>query len=353
MDVSAQLQQIESQLAQPLQIGQTVLDQMINEELIRQESAKRGLTISDEQIEKAIQADMRYFPDGTPTPTITPTEVIFPTLSSETYKLVSPTPSPTVTPVETATSTVTPETIGTIELLPSPTATTPPTATPTQGPTPTPEPTFTPLPTSTPYTLEGFQGEYQNNLDQLVKYGLTEEQYRNLYKANLLREMLIDAVTADVPHEEEQVWARHILVADEETAKSLIERLKNGEDFGALAAQVSMDSGTAVQGGDLGWFGKGVMVPEFETAAFALKVGEISQPIQSSFGWHIIQVLARQNRPLTDSEYQSARNQAFSNLLTSLREEYGVETFDAWKQNVPTDPDFSTVATEAAQSNPN
>lgn len=353
MDVSAQLQQIEAQLANTEQVGQTVIDQMINEELIRQEAAQRDIHVTQDEITAAIQADLNFYPDGTPTPSLTPTPVSFPTLSPETLKLVSPTPSPTATPDGSLTPSAAPESTGTVELVPSPTASATPSATATQGPTSTPAPSSTPRPTSTPYTLEGFQTEYQNGLERLAKFGLTEEQYRKLYESNLLREKLLEIVAADVAREEEQVWARHILLADEATAKQVLERLNNGEDFGALAAELSQDTGSGAQGGDLGWFGHGVMVTEFETAAFALEVGEISQPVQSSFGFHIIQVIAKQDRPLTESEYQSARERAFSEFLTGLREEYGVEVFDAqWKQHVPEDPNFSTLATEAVQPQP-
>ena len=177
----------------------------------------------------------------------------------------------------------------------------------TPGPTATVGPTFTPFPTATPYTLEGYQQQYAEGLQQLERFGLTEAQYRRLYEANLLREKLYNIVTADVPHTEEQVWARHILVADEAAAKDVIARLNGGEDFGALAVELSQDTVSGAQGGDLGWFGKGVMVSEFETAAFALAEGQISEPVNSGFGWHIIQVIAKQDRPLDAQAYQEAR----------------------------------------------
>ncbi len=347
MDVSAQLQQIQSQLDSPLSIGQNVINQMVNEELIRQETARRGITVSEEEIQKAIRADLGFFPDGTPSPTVTPTEIVFPPLSPETLRVITATPSPTTTPAESPTATL--ASVGADGLLPSATATVPPTATPTTGPTNTAAPTFTPFPTSTPYTLEGFQAQYEKGLTQLEGYGLTEEQYRKLYEANILREKLYEIVTADVPHTEEQVWARHILVPDEAAANAVIERLNNGEDFGALAIELSQDTVSGAQGGDLGWFGKGVMVAEFETPAFALEVGEISEPIESGFGWHIIQVVARQDRPLDATAFQAARDKVFSEFLAGLMETIGVEIFDTWQQHVPTEPNFTTLATEAAK----
>jgi parvulin-like peptidyl-prolyl isomerase len=210
------------------------------------------------------------------------------------------------------------------------------------------QPTETPLPTSTPYTLEGFNTEYGNGLKYFSKYGLSEEQYRVFFETDLLRQKLYEAVTKDIPAVEEQVWARHILVNDEAVALAVIERLKNGEDFGTLAAELSTDTGSGAQGGDLGWFGKGAMVAPFEEAAFALKVGEISQPVKSDFGYHIIQVIARQNRPLSEDEWKQARDTAFAEFLQNLRTEYNVTIMDDWLPYVPEEPNFFTVGTEAA-----
>jgi parvulin-like peptidyl-prolyl isomerase len=200
------------------------------------------------------------------------------------------------------------------------------------------------LPTSTPFTKEGFDAVYKNGTDKLIELGLTEAQIRDLYATNLLREKLFDIITADVPRTQEQVWARHILVADEAAAKTVRQRLANGEDFSKVAAEVSTDTGTKEKGGDLGWFGKGAMVPEFETAAFALKVGEISQPVKSQFGYHIIQTLAHSNVPLDASAYEQARQTAFSDWLTSLRDEYKVVIYNNWQNLVPTDPAAPAIA---------
>jgi len=353
MDVTQQIKQIQDQLDNSEAIGQSVVDAMIDEELIRQESAKRGITVSADELEKALQGNLGYYPNGSPTPTITPTEVTIPTLSADFLKYVSATPAITATPEIAATLTPTaillPASSGTPELVASPTATLAPIATATEAPTATPGPTSTPEPTSTPYTLEGYKTEYQKGLEHFGKFGLTEKQYSTLIETNLLREKLFEVATANTPREEEQIWARHILVATEAEAKAVIERLNKGEDFGGLAAELSKDTGSGAKGGDLGWFGKGAMVPSFEAAAYALKVGEISAPVQSDFGWHIIQLIARQNRPLNAQEYQQARDKAFQDFLTALRTDYKVETYDTWKSYIPADPNFNTVATESVQ----
>ena len=102
---------------------------------------------------------------------------------------------------------------------------------------------------------------------------------------------------------------------------------------------MSTDTATKDKGGDLGWFAKGVMVPEFEAAAFGLKVGEISQPVKSQFGYHIIQVLAHTQIPLDASAYAQAQQTAFSDWLKNARTEYKVVTYNNWQNLVPTDPD--------------
>jgi foldase protein PrsA len=86
-----------------------------------------------------------------------------------------------------------------------------------------------------------------------------------------------------------QVKARHILVDKKSTADSIEKQLKSGADFATLAKKYSTDTGSKVNGGELGWVKKGQMVPQFETALFKLKKGEISQPVKSQYGYHIIQ----------------------------------------------------------------
>lgn len=322
LDVNAQLQQIQSSLDVPTIVGQQVLDAMINEALIRQEAEKRGISVTSEELEAFKQEQFGYFPNGTPTPTITPTpvDVTYPTLSPEQLKLVTATP----------------------EVTPEPTGTPVPTATPDLSATPTITPA--PSPTATPYTLEGYQKEFEDAQKSMLDTGLTKAEYDRLFETEILRKKLLDEVTKDTPHEEEQVWARHILVSDEAIAQATLDRLKKGEDFAKLAMELSQDTGSGANGGDLGWFGKGQMVPEFEQAAFALKVGEISEPVQSNFGWHIIQLLGRTTVPMTASQYEQARQAAFDDFLTKLRDESDVITYDdLWQANVPTSPSLQDL----------
>lgn len=119
----------------------------------------------------------------------------------------------------------------------------------------------------------------------------------------LQQEALADGVEVTDEEIEEQynrmineVQASHILVEDEELANELYERATNGEDFAALAEEYSTDSGSAAEGGSVGYFSRGQMVPAFEDKAYELAIGEISEPVQSDFGYHIIYVT--DNRPV-------------------------------------------------------
>lgn len=110
-----------------------------------------------------------------------------------------------------------------------------------------------------------------------------------------------DAEAAAAPEGTE--WnAAHILVATEEEAKAAAGRLAAGEDFAALAEELSTDTGSGAQGGDLGWFGPGMMVPEFEAGVAALEPGAVSPPVESQFGWHLIRLV--ETRPLAAPAFE-------------------------------------------------
>ena len=324
MDLSSQQQQFFDQLNNPVSIGQTVIDQMIEEELIRQEAAARGILVSQQEVEESIQAAYEFYPNGTPTAMITPSPLASPTLSSKTLALVTITPTPTTIPTDLPSLTPTPD------LLASPSATA------TTGPT------STPAPTNTPLTEAGYKEAYAASIENVAQAGLTEEQLRQLYEVQILRPRLLDELAAAVSRTEEQVWARHILLPDSAIAEVVRQRIANGEDFATVAAEVSTDASNKDAGGDLGWFGKGAMVPEFETAAFSLAIGEISEPVQSQFGFHIIQVLARGDVPLSAEAYDQARQAAYSTWLAEARTRYKVVVHDNWRSIVPEDPAVST-----------
>lgn len=98
----------------------------------------------------------------------------------------------------------------------------------------------------------------------------------------------------------EEIRASHILVKTEEEAKDVLKKLKEGADFKKLAMELSQDPGTSKKGGDLGYFGKGKMNPEFERAAIKLKEGELSEPVRTNFGYHIIKLTGRKQGQLVE-----------------------------------------------------
>ncbi len=144
-------------------------------------------------------------------------------------------------------------------------------------------------------------------IDSEIAGKITEEEVRARY----------DQQIAATPAANE-VKARHILVKTKEEADAIIKRLDAGESFEAIAKEVSTDPGSGANGGDLGWFGPGQMVPEFEQAAFALEVGAHSkEPVQSQFGWHVIKV--EDKRAQQPPAYEQVKEQ-FRSML--LREKY-------------------------------
>jgi peptidyl-prolyl cis-trans isomerase C len=124
-------------------------------------------------------------------------------------------------------------------------------------------------------------------VERLVKKDLTDEKLHAAY----------DQYIKEMPHQEE-IDARHILVKTEAEAKQIITQLEHGADFNKLAKEKSIDPAGKDNGGDLGWFTKDQMVPEFANAAFALKKGQFTKtPVKTRFGWHIIKLVDRRAAP--------------------------------------------------------
>ncbi len=305
-------QQMSTAATQFVSLPRNELETLIDNELIREEAAKRGITVSQDEIDQEIEVQFGYA-RATPTPTAGPS----PTPTNTATATLTPTVTPTRPPSPTPTGTLTPTT---------------PTVTPTAGPT------DTPAPTSTPLTFQGFQDQKKKFLDSLnSNVHVSEADFRKIIETGLLRSKLQKAISATVPTSAEQVHARHILVATYTETLPIEDQLSKGADFGQLAQQFSTDTASKATGGDLGWFPRGVMDKAFEDAAFSLAVNQISQPVTSTFGVHIIQVLGHeQNRPLDSATLQQAQTNAFNDWLTQARVAAKIDRFYA-DADVPTD----------------
>lgn len=185
----------------------------------------------------------------------------------------------------------------------------------------------------------------------MEKYEITEDDLTDFYRDQYFSVPFFEELKKDIPevtevqmqayykeHQDEftadEVTAQHILVEDEALADEILAKLKNGADFAEMAAQYSIDDSNKDNGGSLGTFGRGQMVTEFENAAFALEVGELSDPVKTEFGYHIILVTDKNQGAQTYDEVKemigttlenTALSAAYEAKIAELRETYGVE----------------------------
>src|SRR5829696_3622794 len=160
-------------------------------------------------------------------------------------------------------------------------------------------------------------------LDQAVKKAVTPEAARKL----------CDDTVKDMKPEQE-VRARHILVEGEDEAKKVYARVKGGEDFAKVAGEVSKDPGSKADGGDLGFFTKDRMVQPFAEAAFKLEPGQISDPVKSQFGWHVIKLEEKRTKPLPSFDEMKEQVESYlarktqQDMILALRQKAKIERFD-------------------------
>jgi hypothetical protein len=246
------------------------LNDLIDRRLIQQEASRRGIALSPTDLddkERQTVADFQSATNPAPTPEVTST----------------PEGAATAVPSPTA----------------APSAITTPTAVPTLEPT-------------------AYTAALQTLLD---RNSLTEPDLRNRLGESMVREKLQVAIGQDqAPDTQEQVHARHILLPTEDQAQSVLTQLQGGADFALLAQQMSTDPGSKDKGGDLGWFGRGVMDKPFEEAAFALQPGMTSDVVKGANGYHVIQLLERDSaRAIPADQLASQRQKAFSDWLATRR----------------------------------
>jgi parvulin-like peptidyl-prolyl isomerase len=314
------IQQIQSQMAIPESVGSSVLDKMIDQKVISFYAEENNIEATDQEIQEAIQRDFAYYPKGTPTPGATASPFATSTLNPTQYALVTATPTLEPTEELTESEEVVVETEVVVDELAA---------------------TATPLPSPTEYTESLYQENYQAFIKNFANIGLSESDVLELYRIQILSQKVYEKIVIDVPSEEEQLWARHILVATLEEAQIVLQRLKDGEDWTLLAAELSTDTSNKDLGGDLKWFGRNKMVSEFETAAFTLNIGEISEPVETRFGFHIIQLLGRETRPIENTQLDQNKQTVFNEWLTAEKAKYTIEKYeDVWTSIVPDTPAF-------------
>lgn len=328
-----------NELQFPDQMGTRVLDDMIDEQIVRQEAASRGITVTEADVRTAIDEFLGFQPileptaegtaEGTAEPTATPTLTPTP--------FVSPTPSstPTETPTPTATATLAVTLTATVE----------------------PTITFTPAPTITPpATLSADEQRTQN--DELLpdfyalirrETGMSDADIRAYFETRALQTKLAEVLVPDV-NTTLFSNARHILVATQEEANDVLAALNAGESFADLARAVSTDTGSGAQGGELGWQPEAEYlssyVEPFRAAIQTAAIGQIVGPVETEFGFHIIQVIAREERPVEDSQIETARSRAIQTWLETRNTELAanIQRFpEVWTNFVPNQPDFTTI----------
>lgn len=168
------------------------------------------------------------------------------------------------------------------------------------------------------------------SVDKLNEYLKTNQlsltDFCQQIRMDILGTAMLNRVTAALPTNVEQIHIRQILVSSPQTAQDILKQLRAGGDFAKLAQQYSLDEASKVNGGDLGWSPRGRFDPQLEAIAFQLKPGQISDVIQTQFGYHIIKLDERDNsRPLPPEMIQNARQQAFLAWLQAVRQGMKIE----------------------------
>ena len=183
------------------------------------------------------------------------------------------------------------------------------------------------------YTLEDLKKDIATNvkIKKLLEpnISISEEEMLNYFETN-----------KETFNQKEEVRARHILVATEEEAKEVLEKLKAGGDFSELAKEYSLDESNKESGGELGFFGRGKMVAEFEETAFTLKLNEISEPVKTDYGYHIIEV--EEKKEAKEANYEENKD-AIKEIL--LEEKIPTE-YEEWYQKKLTENKVTNYLTE-------
>ncbi|MEZ4667494.1 MAG: peptidylprolyl isomerase [Anaerolineae bacterium] len=304
------------ELQVPDQMGLNVVNTLVDEQLIRNAAKEKGITVTQAEIDKKVEDFFQF----------TPVQDI----SSEATAEVTATVEPTVTPTPYVSPT------------PSPTATLTPVPEITATPSSTPIATLPPEPTK---TADEAQKAFQTDRDTFFRdvrknTGMSDGDINAYFELRALQDALTSNVAADITKTGMFVNVRHILVATEEEAQDILSAIENGESFSDLAKSISTDTGSGANGGELGWAPVTQYVKEFQEAARTAEIGAIVGPVKTEFGYHIIQVRAREDRELSDSELEQAKSGAFSTWFDEYKASKTdkTQTNSVWANYVPTDP---------------
>ena len=160
----------------------------------------------------------------------------------------------------------------------------------------------------------------------LAEKGYTLDSFKAALAEEMLAAQMVEWIIAKVAESAEQVHARHILVATQDEADGLRDQLIAGVDFAELARLHSQDPSTRPAGGDLGWFPQGyLLIAEVEAIAFSLQPGDVGDVVKSNLGYHIVQTIDREERPLSPDALLLVREQAVINWLSTQRETVEVQ----------------------------
>ncbi len=209
-----------------------------------------------------------------------------------------------------------------------------------------------------------YQEAVKKGLDKDSDYQKKLNDFKKLTLINLLLEKEIESKVKVTDqevkdyydkHKEEfaavsQIRASHILVKTEEEARQIIERIKSGEDFAKIAKEKSLDTVSAKNGGDLGFILKGQMVPEFEAAAGSLKTGEISEPVKTKFGYHVIKVTDKEVGQV--AEFEKVKNSLSQFLLTEKQKEVFNSYVEGLKKNYKVEINKEALSTPPPEEPP-
>ncbi len=291
-------------------VSATTMQQMIEDQIYLDGAESMGVVVTDEQAE--LYALNQFAPVDAP--------------------LMTPQPSPTMIPERAQAATETAEAAASQAAgtpVATPDAGTPqaspvvdqatPQASPVIDSTPVASPEATPNLDDSRTAAEAEFDIFQSNVFEQAH--MSEDDYIRLWiKPQMVRDQVNHAIISEVPQTAEQVNAAHILVATEDLANQLYEQATGGADFEALARTNSTDTVTAPTGGQLGWFTRLEVDPALAEAAFALEPGQISEPVQTEFGWQIVKVSDKEDsRPLTDSQYTLATTDATESWVEAQR----------------------------------